>query len=105
MWRIWAVSVAGTLLSGCVAAAAIPLVTGGGAFLGTKELAKSDMNRADRQAASANAIGQDLNARKIKISDVAKNGDVESWTATTAVGTYRCTMGVGRQTARCVKGA
>lgn len=91
------------MLSGCIAAAAIPLVATGGAAVGGLEISKSSMNRADRQQATAAAVGQDLNARRIKISDVAKSGDMESWTATTAVGTYRCSMGVGRQTARCSK--
>lgn len=103
MWRLGMVALAGTMLSGCIAAAALPLVVGGGAAVGTSEMAKGRMNKADRQMASADAIGQDLNARRIKISDVSKSGDTESWTATTAVGPYRCTMGVGRKTARCAR--
>jgi hypothetical protein len=102
--RVCAVLGSAWALSGCVAAMAAPsLLVGGGSLLGIHEYSKHVMNTADRQLASADAIGQDLNMRKIKISDVKTDGGMDRWTAKTAVGRYSCSMVEGKKDATCVK--
>lgn len=88
------------LLTGCVAAA-IPLALGGGEIAGSSALAKRQMSKHERQEASAEAIGHDLNWRKIKVSDISKDGDTVRWTANTVLGPYSCTMLEGRVHAEC----
>lgn len=82
-----------SMLSACLPA----LVAG--AVVGDNHV-KSKM---DRKRASAEAIGQDLNPRTIRISGVEKDGDMVSWTAITAVGRYTCTQRAGLEHAKCVK--
>ena len=85
---------ASIMLSGCMSAAAV---------LGSKAYVDGATSRAERKAASAAAIGQDLDGNSIKIKDVDRGDTEDSWTAETAIGNFRCTQLKGRRTATCSK--
>ena len=90
------------MLSGCVAALAAPfLITGGSMAAGDAWMDGLVKKQARRQA-SAEAIGQDLDPRGIKVSKVEKEGDTIRWTADTAVGRYSCSAMKGKVHATCL---
>ena len=92
-------------LSGCVAALAAPsLLVGGGSFVGANAYSKHMMSKADRQFASAQAIGSDLNPRTIKVSKAKAKGTTVRWTAKVADGRqYACSQEKGHLSASCVE--
>jgi len=94
-----------TAVSGCAAPLmmAPSLLVGGGSYVGIKAYTKHEMSKSERQAASAAAIGGDLNLRMIKVSKAETEGDNVRWTAETAIGRYKCSQKVGRVRANCVK--
>lgn len=102
------IAVGGVLLftlSGCVAALAAPsLLVGGGSYLGIKSYTKHAMSQADRQLASAQAIGGDLNLSAIKVSKPTTEGNTVHWIAEVPDGRlYACSEEKGHTTATCVK--
>lgn len=93
-----------SILSGCVAAIPAAVVAlNGGELYGAHRMARHIMNNQDRKTASAQAIGGDLNTRKIKISDISTEGETERWTAITVDGSYSCSELAGHTTATCNK--
>ena len=103
--RTCAALMSAVALSGCVAALAAPsLLVGGGSFVGAKAYAKHTLSKADRQAASAQAIGTDLNPRAIKVSNARTEGTTVRWTAKVADGrVYACSQENGHLSASCIE--
>ena len=103
--RTCAALVSTVTLSGCVAALAAPsLLVGGGSFVGANAYSKHMMSKADRQFASAQAIGSDLNPLTIKVSNAKTAGTTVSWTAKVADGRrYACSQENGHLSASCVE--
>ncbi|MEQ5787563.1 hypothetical protein J3454_06620 [Erythrobacter sp. NFXS35] len=78
----------------------------GASFLGADEMGKGVMGKGERRAATIVALGEDGNdllPRYIEIEDVQKADGVESWTAETVIGNYRCTARTGTIDATCTK--
>lgn len=101
MFRAILILTSATLLSGCAAA-----VLGAGSFIGVDEMGKGAMGKAERRQATIAALGsagKDLVARHIEIEDVKKDNGMESWTAETVIGNYRCSVATGRSDATCSK--
>lgn len=101
--RVLATIAASSMLSGCVAPMIAAAALEGGMFAGNNALSKGIMNKEERQVATAQAIGGDINYRFIKVSDVTSVGDMINWTATTPDGLYACSMSKGRTQAVCRK--
>lgn len=101
--KLFAALAASSMLSGCVAPLLASAALSGGMLVGEKAWYKGMMNKTERQEATAQAIGGDINYRFIEVSKVTPNGDSISWTANTPDGLYSCTMGKGRTQAACRK--
>lgn len=102
MLKVWSALVAASMLSGCVAAA-VPLLVGGGSYVGSKKIVGGTISKSERYQATADAIGGDLRSGAIKMSKIRTEGDTEHWSANTPIGLYSCTRLVGRAHVTCVK--
>lgn len=102
MLKVCSALVAASMLSGCVAAA-VPLLVGGGSYVGGKKIVGGQISKTERYEATADAIGGDLRSGAIKMSGIKTDGDTEHWTAKTPIGLYSCTRLVGRAHVTCAK--